>query len=66
MSKVVSVGIWGLGRAGYGMIRSELLPLPNFKIVAGCDLIAARARKLAIELKAKVYTKRPQQCRFSY
>lgn len=57
MSKVVNVGIWGLGRAGYGMIRSELLPLPNFKIVAGCDLIAARAKKLATDVKAKAYTK---------
>src|ERR1035437_5850872 len=56
MAKVVKVGIWGIGRAGYSMIRAELLPLKTFKIVAGCDLIAARARKLAKETGAKAYT----------
>lgn len=56
MAKVVKVGIWGIGRAGYGMIRAELLPLKEFRIVAGCDLVAARARKLAKETGAKAYT----------
>ncbi len=56
MNHVVNVGIWGIGRAGYGMIRSELVPLPDFRIVAGCDLIDARAAKLAAETGAKAYT----------
>lgn len=54
---IINVGIWGMGRAGYGMIRSELLPLPQFKIVAGCDLIESRAQKLAAETGAKAYTR---------
>jgi len=36
--KPIHVGIWGLGRAGYGMHVPELLAVPDqFKIVAGCD-----------------------------
>jgi len=60
MSKVVNVGIWGIGRAGYGMISRELLKEQGFKIVAACDLIPARAKKLASEVKGKAYTKSKQ------
>lgn len=54
--KIVRVGIWGIGRAGYGMIRSELLQFPEkFKIVAGYDIIPDRAAKLADEVGAKAH-----------
>lgn len=56
MDQVVQVGIWGIGRAGYGMIRPELLGCPKFRIVAGCDLIAARAQQLQQDVGATAYT----------
>ena len=35
----IRVGIWGLGRAGWGMHCKEIDQFPaEFQIVAGCDL----------------------------
>lgn len=43
----IRVGIWGLGRAGYGMHVPELLALGSeFEIVAGCDVDPARLEAL--------------------
>ena len=43
----IRVGIWGLGRAGYGMHVPELLALGSeFEIVAGCDVDPARLAAL--------------------
>ena len=52
------VGIWGLGRAGWGMHTKELdLFKDEFEIVAGCDVDAERPAKLAERYPgAKCYT----------
>ena len=53
----IKVGIWGLGRAGWGMHCPELDRFPKlFEIVAGCDLEAERTRSLAEKYGARVYT----------
>ena len=39
----IRVGIWGLGRAGWGMHCKELGKFSDeYQIVAGCDLIKER------------------------
>ena len=47
MDKKIKVGIWGLGRAGYGMhIReAELFP-EEYEIVAGCDIDPERCKNM--------------------
>ena len=52
----VRIGIIGLGRAGYGMHAEELRGHEGFRIVAGCDTIESRARKLAEEFGSRAYT----------
>lgn len=53
----IKVGIWGLGRAGWGMHCPELDRFPKlFEIVAGCDLEVERTRSLAEKYGARVYT----------
>ena len=54
----IKVGIWGLGRAGWGMHTKELdLYKDEFEIVAGCDVDASRPAKLAERYPgAKCYT----------
>lgn len=43
--KPIQVGIWGLGRAGWGMHCQELGQFPDkFQIVAGCDIEADRLK----------------------
>lgn len=43
----IKVGIWGLGRAGYGMHLSELLSHGSeFEVVAGCDVDESRLKAL--------------------
>lgn len=44
----IKVGIWGIGRAGWGMHTREIdLYKDEFEIVAGCDIDLSRAEKLA-------------------
>lgn len=46
--KPISVGIIGLGRAGYSMQTSELAARPDkFVIAAGCDIAAPRRKRFA-------------------
>ena len=54
----IRIGIWGLGRAGWGMHCAELDRFKNeFEIVAGCDIDKNRADELAKRYpKARVYT----------
>ena len=54
----IKVGIWGLGRAGWGMHTNELDRYKDeFEIVAGCDTDASRPEKLAERYPgAKCYT----------
>ena len=43
----VKVGIWGLGRAGYGMHCNEIdLYKGELEIVAGCDILPERTENL--------------------
>ena len=43
----IKVGIWGLGRAGYGMHTNELKKYSDeFTVVAACDIDAERFDKL--------------------
>ena len=54
----IKVGLWGLGRAGWGMHTGELdLFKDEFEIVAGCDIDGSRPEKLATRYPgAKCYT----------
>ena len=55
--KPVKVGIIGIGRAGWGMHRTEMAPKPTkFQIVAGADLVEERALKLESDTGATPYT----------
>ena len=49
MAEKIKVGVWGLGRAGYGMHLPELDRFPElFEIVAGCDISEERRRSSSI------------------
>ncbi|MCI5778369.1 MAG: Gfo/Idh/MocA family oxidoreductase [Lentisphaeria bacterium] len=54
----IKVGIWGLGRAGYGMHIGEIGRYPDeFEIVAGCDLLPERCEMFAARVpEARTYT----------
>lgn len=54
----IKVGIWGLGRAGWGMHIDEIARYSDeFEIVAGCDIDAGRPEKLAERIPgAKAYS----------
>lgn len=58
MSRIIKVGIVGLGRAGIGMHSSELVQFPDrFAIVAACDHAKERLENLPERFKgAKLYT----------
>ena len=48
MANRIKVGIWGLGRAGWGMHTKELDRYKEeFEIVAGCDVLPERPKRLA-------------------
>lgn len=51
----VRVGIVGLGRAGWGMHRRELLKHGGYQIVAGCDLLPERAQQVSSEFGGRAY-----------
>jgi len=54
----VRVGIVGLGRAGGRMFCCELAPRNRkFRIVAVCDVMAERARRVAADCGARAYTR---------
>ena len=56
--KPIRIGIWGLGRAGWGMHCPELKDVADeFEIVAGCDIDPARVEEFkAAYPKARGYT----------
>lgn len=58
MSRIIKVGIVGLGRAGIGMHSSELAQYPDrFAIAAACDHAKERLENLPERFKgAKLYT----------
>ena len=58
MSDPIRVGLIGLGRAGTGMHRKELLPRQDkFQFYAVCDLIPERCQAFHDEFGSKMYTK---------
>ena len=56
-AKKIRVGIWGLGRAGFGMHCGELsVHTDKFEIVAACDVMQERLDEFVQKYpKAKVY-----------
>jgi predicted dehydrogenase len=50
------VGLCGIGRAGLNMARDHLAVLPQFKIVAGFDILQDRAVQLASLCGCEVHT----------
>ena len=56
--KPIRIGIWGIGRAGFGMHCKELDLFPDeFKVVAGCDDEPDRLKRLTDRYpEAKTYT----------
>ena len=56
--KKIKVGIWGIGRAGWGMHAGEIEKYSDeFQVVAGCDVDLSRAEKLAERFPgAKAYS----------
>jgi len=58
MDNPVKIGIIGLGRAGYTMHTGELSTRQDkFTLVAGCDVLPARANRFAEQFGAKAYTR---------
>jgi predicted dehydrogenase len=57
--KKIKVGIWGLGRAGYGMHIPEIEKFPEmFEIIAGCDIDKERIKAAKEKLPScRFYTK---------
>ncbi len=57
--KKIKVGIWGLGRAGYGMHTYEIGKFPElFEIVAGCDIDKERIKATKEKLPScRLYNK---------
>ncbi|MFA5203361.1 MAG: Gfo/Idh/MocA family oxidoreductase [Lentisphaeria bacterium] len=55
--KPVTVGIWGIGRAGWGMHVPEIgRHADHFKIVAACDVEADRVRRMEEACHCRGYT----------
>ncbi len=56
MDKPISVGIAGIGRAGWGMHCKEIAGKEDkFKVVAACDLLDDRRQKMADKYGCKTY-----------
>ncbi len=60
--KKIKVGIWGLGRAGYGMHSHEIAFFPEmFELVAGCDIEETRINLTKKELPSCRFYGDPQK-----
>jgi scyllo-inositol 2-dehydrogenase (NADP+) len=55
LKDAVRIGLCGIGRAGFGMVRRDLVRLPQMKVVAGFDLLVERTRQLAEICSSRVY-----------
>ena len=42
----VRIGLCGIGRAGFGMVKRDLHAMPQMRVVAGFDLLPERAQQL--------------------
>ncbi len=57
MNNKIKIGIWGLGRAGFGMHRTELEFYTNeFEIIAACDVDSERCTGFAAKTPCHTYT----------
>jgi predicted dehydrogenase len=52
----VRVGMCGIGRAGFGMVKRDLAALPHINVVAGFDILPERAEQLADICGSKICT----------
>ena len=58
MSKKIKVGVVGIGRIGWGTSLREIGKYTDlFEIVAACDLIEDRRKKMADQFGCKTYEK---------
>jgi predicted dehydrogenase len=55
LKDALRVGLCGIGRAGFGMVRRDLQKLPQIKVIAGFDLLEERTRQLAEICASRVY-----------
>jgi predicted dehydrogenase len=50
------IGLCGIGRAGFGMVRRDFEKSPFITVVAGFDLLTERTRQLAAICHSRIYT----------
>jgi scyllo-inositol 2-dehydrogenase (NADP+) len=56
LKDALRVGLCGIGRAGFNMVRRDLEKHSNIKVIAGFDLLEERTRQLAEICSSRVYT----------
>jgi scyllo-inositol 2-dehydrogenase (NADP+) len=56
LKNAVRVGLCGIGRAGFGMVRRGLEKLPHIRVVAGFDLLEERTRQLQEICGSRAYS----------
>jgi predicted dehydrogenase len=56
LKDAIRVGLCGIGRAGFGMVKRDLAELPHINVMAGFDLLPERAEQLAGICGSKVYS----------
>jgi predicted dehydrogenase len=56
LKDALRIGLCGIGRAGFGMVRRDLQKNPHIKVIAGFDLLEERTRQLAEMCSSRVYT----------
>jgi len=57
MDKIIKIGILGIGRIGWPMAKNEISKYPDkYQIVAACDLIPDRTKKMADLFGCKEYS----------
>jgi scyllo-inositol 2-dehydrogenase (NADP+) len=56
LKNAVRVGLCGIGRAGFGIVRRDLEKLPHIRVVAGFDLLEDRMRQLQEICGSRAYS----------
>jgi predicted dehydrogenase len=55
LKDAIRVGICGIGRAGFGMVKRDLHLIPNIKVVGGFDVLPERMEQLTAICSARDY-----------
>lgn len=55
LNDALRVGLCGIGRAGFGMVRRDLQKLPHINVIAGFDILPERTRQLAEICASRIY-----------